>query len=314
MFKKIILLACVAAPTLFVACDGTPTPTLKTEVDTLTYALGISQSPTKENLIQYLASNEIDSTYIDEFMKGFKEGLESSNDKKKLAYQMGIQAGSSVKTRMFPEIEKQVFADDSTQHLSVKNFLAGFMEGYNDKFSIEKLNALNVTRDNANQYITETMKKLQEKANEKAFGANKKAGEDFIAKKKKEAGVKSLGSVFYKELKAGTGAIPTASDIVTVEYEGRLIDGTVFDSSASLPNKTAEFPCSGVIKGFSIALTNMKVDAEWEVYIPQEFAYGGNSTGAAIKPFSALIFKIKLVGIKKAATQQKDIVLPTQSK
>lgn len=125
-----------------------------------------------------------------------------------------------------------------------------------------------------------------------------KAGEEFMAKVEKQEGVKPLGGgVFYKEVKAGTGAKPTGDSKVRVNYEGRLIDGTVFDSSYER-GEAASFPVSGVIQGWQIALKAMPVGSEWEVYIPQYYAYGAQGSGEKIPPYSALVFKVELLGIE----------------
>lgn len=103
-----------------------------------------------------------------------------------------------------------------------------------------------------------------------------------MAKTAKEPGVKALGGgLLYKVLKSGSGAAPTASSTVVVDYEGRLIDGTVFDSSYRR-GESAEFPVNGVIQGWQIALKAMKPGDEWELYIPAYLAYGENGSGSNI--------------------------------
>jgi FKBP-type peptidyl-prolyl cis-trans isomerase FklB len=98
-------------------------------------------------------------------------------------------------------------------------------------------------------------------------------------------------------LTAGTGETPKATDKVTVKYEGKLIDGTVFDSSYKRNPQTSSFKCNEVIKGWTEALTMMPVGSKWELYIPQELAYGERPAGK-IKPYSTLIFTVELEGIE----------------
>ena len=93
------------------------------------------------------------------------------------------------------------------------------------------------------------------------------------------------------------------TDKVQVNYEGRLIDGTVFDASAKHGDKPAEFQPNQVIKGWTEALTMMPVGSKWQLYIPQQLAYGERNTGT-IKPYSALIFDVELVGIVGAKTEE----------
>ena len=101
----------------------------------------------------------------------------------------------------------------------------------------------------------------------------------------------------YKIIKEGNGAIPTDSSKVKVNYKGTLIDGTQFDSSYDRKEPTT-FRANQVIKGWTEALTMMPVGSKWELYIPQELAYGAREAGQ-IKPFSTLIFEVELVGIEK---------------
>ncbi|MDO5074571.1 MAG: FKBP-type peptidyl-prolyl cis-trans isomerase [Bacteroidales bacterium] len=297
--KKIFLATFVAATALLSACDGgnNPKPSLSNEVDSLSYALGVANSPTEQEIIQYLLQSGSDSTFVDDFFKGLKDGMNASNDKKDIAYRLGMQSGLQIKQGMFAQIESQVFAGDSTKHLSEKQFLAGMLNAKNGNSGLV-IGKDTMTRESIQPVLQDMMKKMSAAANEKLFGEAKKKSEDYIAKMAKTPGVQELaGGVYYKEIKAGTGATPKADEVVEVQYEGKLINGTVFDSSNE---KTVEFGANQVIKGWTIALTHMKVGSEWEVYIPWNLAYGEQAQGP-IPPFSALIFKIKLVGVKPAA-------------
>jgi FKBP-type peptidyl-prolyl cis-trans isomerase FklB len=141
------------------------------------------------------------------------------------------------------------------------------------------------------------MQSIKSRYMEKEFGPNKVAGEKFLAENAKKEGVKTLeGGVQYKVIKEGSGAIPSDTSRVKVNYEGRTLDGKVFDSTYKR-GEPAEFRCNQVIKGWTEALTHMPLGSEWEVYIPYELAYGENGAGNDIKPFSMLIFKIELLEI-----------------
>lgn len=301
--KKIFLATLVAATGMLSACDGgsNSKPNLSNEVDTLSYALGVAQSPTEQEIAQYLLQSGSDSTYVDEFFKGLKDGLNASNDKKDIAYRLGMQSGLQIKQRMFTEIEGQVFAGDSTKHLSTKKFLAGMINAKNGKsgFVVGKDT---LDREKIQPLVSEMIQKMSAKANEKLFGDNKKKSEEFIAKMAKTPGVKMLpGGVYYKEIKAGTGPMAKMDDVASVKYEGKLVNGTVFDASGE---GTRDFSPGQVVKGWSIALTNMKEGSEWEVYIPYTLGYGTQETGP-IPPYSALIFKITLVKVKPASANKE---------
>lgn len=127
---------------------------------------------------------------------------------------------------------------------------------------------------------------------------NYKAGVAFLEGVQKNPDVQSLGGgVFYKVIKEGQGAKPGQDSKVRVNYEGRLVDGTVFDSSYQR-GEAASFPVSGVITGWQIALKAMPVGSTWEVYIPYYYAYGETGSGKNIPPYSALVFKVELLAIE----------------
>ena len=148
--------------------------------------------------------------------------------------------------------------------------------------------------------VQNQMEFYQKRLMEQKYGENRVAGEKFLAENAKKDGVKLIpgSQVQYKVLKEGNGPVPKATDKVKVNYEGKLIDGTEFDSSYKR-NKPATFECNRVIKGWTEALTHMPVGSTWEIYIPQELAYGAQEQGGKIKPFSALIFKVELLSIEK---------------
>ncbi|NDL61428.1 FKBP-type peptidyl-prolyl cis-trans isomerase [Acerihabitans arboris] len=123
------------------------------------------------------------------------------------------------------------------------------------------------------------------------------AGQQFLETNAQEEGVRQTESgLQFKVLEQGEGAIPTRQDRVSVHYTGRLLDGTVFDSSVQR-GQPAEFPVNGVIPGWIEALTLMPVGSKWELYIPHGLAYGERGAGASIPPFSALIFEVELLEI-----------------
>jgi FKBP-type peptidyl-prolyl cis-trans isomerase FklB len=125
-----------------------------------------------------------------------------------------------------------------------------------------------------------------------------KDGEVFMEKNKKEAGMVTLPSgLQYKIVDAGEGKKPSKSDTVTVDYEGTLLNGTVFDSSYKR-GQPASFPVSGVIAGWTEALQLMPTGATWMLYIPPHLAYGKAGAGGLIGPNETLVFKVHLISIK----------------
>ena len=278
-------LAAVAAVMMYSCGNGTPKANLKSDVDTVSYAIGMAQT---QGLKDYLVSRlGVDTAYMDDFIKGLNEGANAGDDKKKAAYYAGIQIGQQISSQMVKGINHELFGDDSTKTISLKNFMAGFIAGTVGKGGL-------MTVDSAQQLAQDMMRQIKAKSMEKEFGPNKKAGEDFLAKNAKAEGVQVLPSgVQYKVLKEGTGAVPSDTSLVKVNYEGKTLEGKVFDSSY----KPANFRANQVIKGWTEALTHMPAGSVWEVYIPQELAYGERQQGSDIKPFSMLIFKIELLEV-----------------
>lgn len=282
---KKILAATFAAAALLNSCNnGTPKANLKTDIDTLSYEMGMVMSADEQDFANMLKQQGSDSAYVDAFLKGYTEGMKAADDKKKMAYNLGLQAGMQIKMQL-PMMEQQVFQGDSTKKVSVKNFVAGFLAQAKGKTTL-KVDGKLVDKKEANKRILAYM-----------FGKQRKEGQEFIAKKSKEKGVQKLSEgVLYKVIEAGSGTERcAATDSVKVKYEGKLVNGTVFDSSERQDGGIATIDLKNVIKGWQIAIPQMPVGATWEIYLPAEVGYGENGTGP-IPPFSALIFKITNLG------------------
>lgn len=289
--KKLTFVAAMAiAAATFTGCgNSTPKANLKTDVDTLSYAIGLAQT---QGLKEYLIGRmNIDTTYMDQFIKGLNEGANAGDDKGRAAYYAGIQIGQQISNQMITGINQEVFGSDSTKTISLKNFMAGFITGTTGKKGLMSI-------EEAGQVAQTKMSEIRAKVMEKEYGPNKAAGEKFLAENKKKDGVKTLPSgVQYKVIKVGNGAMPADTSMVKVHYEGKTLDGKVFDSSYK-NGQPVSLRANQVIKGWTEALVHMPVGSVWEVYIPQELAYGEREQGQ-IKPFSVLIFKIELISIEK---------------
>ena len=286
LFIGAMMMAFAAAT--FVSCgNSTPKADLKDEVDTLSYAMGMAET---QGLKEYLSDRlQIDTAYMDDFIKGLNDGANAGDDKKKAAYYAGIQIGQQISNQMVKGINHEVFGDDSTKTISLKNFMAGFVSGTTGKKGL-------MTVEQAAQVAQAKMMAIKAKNMEKEYGPNKVAGEKFLAANKKKPGVVTLPSgVQYKVIKEGNGPMPKDTSMVKVQYEGKTIDGKVFDSSYKR-GEPVSLRANQVIKGWTEALVHMPVGSVWEVYIPQNLAYGEREQGQ-IKPFSVLIFKIELVSL-----------------
>ena len=287
--KKFSILAAIAVAAILGSCtNGTPKANLKDDVDTLAYAIGLAQT---QGLKDYLTMRlEVDTTYMDEFVKGLNEAVNANGNKKKAAYYAGLQIGQQVSQQMIKSLNYEIYGDDSTRTISLKNFMAGFVSGTTGKGQL-------MTIDEASNTAQTMMASVKARVMEEKYGDWKKQCEDYMAEIAKKEGVKELGDgVYYEVLTEGTGAIPADTNRVSVHYEGKLLNDTIFDSSYQR-GEPAKFRCNQVIPGWTKALTNMPVGSTWMVYIPQEQAYGDRDTGK-ISPFSCLIFKIELLGIE----------------
>ena len=289
--KKVTIVAAMAiVAAAFTSC-GNPTPkaNLKSDLDSMSYAMGMAQTQgLKDDLVQRLG---VDTAYMDDFIKGLNEGANAGDDKKKNAYYAGIEIGKQVGNQMIKGINLEIFGEDSTKTISKKNFMAGFISGTTGTKGL-------MTMEQAGELAQKLMTDYKKNQTEKQFSENKAEGEKYVANYAKGKDVKKLkGGVLYKVIKAGTGALPTDTSMVKVHYEGKTIDGNVFDSSYKR-GEPVTLAANQVIPGWTTALTNMPVGSVWEIVIPQEQAYGDRAQ-RGIKPFSALIFKLELLGIEK---------------
>ena len=285
--KKIVLFAAIAAAVGFASCTAqAPKANLKNEVDTLSYMMGVNNT---QGLNDFLVGRMgVDLNDMDAFIEGFIEASTKTSKKDK-AYMAGLQIGQQVSADMFDGINQQIFGNDSVNSLNKTDFLAGFIAAVKGNAAF--------TLDSARVYVEKHADAIKAKALESRYGENKVAGEAFLAENAKKEGVVTTASgLQYKVIKEGKGEVPTETSTVKVNYKGTLIDGTEFDSSYKR-NEPTTFRANQVIKGWTEALTMMPVGSKWELYIPQELAYGARETGGSIKPFSTLIFEVELLEV-----------------
>ena len=291
--KKLNIFLAVALMTAFVftSCDNNKAklPTLKNQLDSLNYAFGLANGNGIKQYYLAADSANADSLKIKiaSLLKGLNDGLNSKVDEKHPELsELGKNIGSALK-----EQTKTGLMGDSTLVVDIDIIKQGLINGL-------KGSKVQMKPEEAQMYLQTTMQKIQEQKMERQFGANKTAGEKFLATNKSKAGVITTASgLQYEVIKKGTGALPTDTSRVKVHYHGTLIDGSTFDSSVDR-GEPAVFGVNQVIKGWTEALKLMPVGSKYKLYIPQELAYGGQDQGA-IKPFSALIFDVELLSIEK---------------
>ncbi len=201
----------------------------------------------------------------------------------RLSYALGLSMGNNFKASGIESINVQDFADGVS---AVFTGLAPRMSYDEAKAEIQK-------------FFTALEAKQQEAA--KAMGElNAKAGEEFLLENGKRAEVKTTPSgLQYEVLTEGSGEQPSANDQVVVHYTGKLIDGTVFDSSVDR-GMPATFGVTQVIPGWVEALQLMKAGSKWRLFIPSQLAYGPQGAGNVIGPNQTLIFDVELLEVKKS--------------
>lgn len=191
----------------------------------------------------------------------------------KVSYCFGLSIASNLLSSGVNTINTEAFVD------AIRTVYAGQMP--------------EIKPEEANRILQDYFNKLQNKRGKAA----KEAGEQFLKDNKSKEGVVTLESgLQYKVISTGNGAIPKSSDTVKCHYEGRLINGAVFDSSIRR-GEPAEFPVNGVIAGWVEALQLMPVGSKWQLYIPSDLAYGPHGAGQSIGPNETLIFDIELLDI-----------------
>lgn len=252
------------------------------------YAVGLLNTNGLKNYL--VARMNVDTAYMADFLKGFDTPAMTEEGKKLRAFSAGLEIRQQVQN-IISGLNHQIDESDSMKVVVDEKFIEGFRAGIVGEGALLSMDSAQEVTQKQMAYYTKT--KMERK-----YGANRLEGEVFLKANAKKDSVKTLpGGVQYKVLTQGSGEVPTATSKVKVNYEGRLIDGTVFDSSYKR-NQPATFGCDQVIKGWTEALTHMPVGSKWKIYIPQELAYGEREAGK-IKPFSTLIFVVELLEIEK---------------
>ena len=246
---------------------------LNNSSDSLSYAAGVALT---NGLVSYLLQQKMDTTMMSDFVRGLREGIRSVGDPKQKAYMVGLDIARQVNERMLPGISEEF--KDSPDSIISDLLCRGFIDAIEGDSTV-------FTYDAADKFFTEK-RALDKIAKEnKLYGPNREAGEQFLKENAKKDSVIVLPSgLQYKVLVKGDGEVPLEGQKVQVNYEGRLIDGTVFDASARHGDKPTEFKPNQVIKGWSEALTMMPVGSKWQLFIPYYLAYGNRSAGE-IKPY-----------------------------
>ncbi len=203
-----------------------------------------------------------------------------NQDFDRLSYALGLSMGNNFRASGIETLNVQDFADG----------VAAVFYGSQPKMTYDE------AKEEIQKYFTALQTK-QEEAAKVASEANEKAGKDFLDANGKRAEVKITPSgLQYEVLEEGNGPKPSKDDRVVVHYTGRLIDGTVFDSSEER-GEPATFGVTQVIPGWVEALQMMNAGSKWRLFIPSQLAYGPNGAGGVIGPNQTLIFDVNLIEV-----------------
>ena len=301
MKVKHIAIALLGA-VVFSACsdkkNNASSASLKSEADTISYTLGYLNTVPEAMLKEGLSKMGSDSAYAQKFIEGMTDAIRAAQNKEKMAYFLGAQQGLNVYQRFVQSIEHTIYPNDSTKHIDLQALIDGMNDAFKSECALKNEKGENMAPQEMDMLFQKIMlgiderNKLQDPANQEYAKAN----DAFMADIAKKEGVKPLGNgVFYKELKGSKGEKAAQGETLEVEYEGRLINDSIFDASSRYA-QPSQFPVGvgQAVPGFDIALSNIPVGAEWEVYIPYQQGYRAQAAGQ-IKPFSTLIFKMKAV-------------------
>lgn len=230
----------------------------------------------------------VDSAYIDYAIDGMQSKMNEKERKQAQAFAAGLQIGE-MNAKNLPAMNKQACGNADSIYIDRAEYERGMAEIVLGKEST-------LTPDSAEALVTRQFQHQQE--------VYKNLNIQWLANNKKQKGVKTTPSgLQYRVLTEGKGAIAADSVEVEVNYEGKLIDGSVFDSSYER-GQSATFSPKQVIKGWTEALTMMPEGSKWELYIPSELGYGERGNGQKIPGHSTLIFQVEVLKVKTAAPEK----------
>lgn len=264
------------------ACKTAPI-VLKSASDSLSYATGMTMS---NGLDAYLEQQfGITKELMPDFIRGLKEGISKRKDANFAAYGVGIAVSRQIESRLLPNMVSQF--EESKSPVNTEILYSGIVAAMSKDSTM-------MSPATAAKFFKEQEIAIRQQRE----AENKAKNEAFMAENKAKEGVVTLPSgLQYRIIKKGTGAIPKATDDVQVIYEGKTIDGKVFDSTAKHGTEFDTFNVGGLIKGWTEALQLMPVGSKWEIFIPYNLAYGERGAGRDIAPYSTLIFTLELKDI-----------------
>ena len=279
------------------ACKTAPI-VLKSAADSLSYATGMTMS---NGLDAYLEQQfGITKELMPDFIRGLKEGISKRKDANFAAHGVGIAVSRQIESRLLPNMVSQF--EESKSPIDTEILYSGIVAAMSKDTTM-------MSPATAAKFFKEQEIAIRQQRE----AENKAKNEAFMVENKAKEGVVTLPSgLQYRIIKKGTGAIPKATDDVQVIYEGKTIDGKVFDSTAKHGTEFDTFNVGGLIKGWTEALQLMPVGSKWEIFIPYNLAYGERGAGRDIAPYSTLIFTLELKDIDGVHEVKPSTVTPSK--
>lgn len=290
--KRFVSVLLIGIALCIVSCKhelNIPEAQLKSNLDTLSYCLGVFEAIDSESFKNHLNYNQISEENTNDFLNGLYAGM-SNKDKEDLgspeadeAYGLGFQMGEQLQKSRIYGTEKMIGLGEK-ERLSAEIMARGFADNALGKVTL-KIDGKTLDRNSAEKIGDRIIQNLSARINNEKY-SNKE-------------GVKALtDGIYYRVIKEGNGPKPKADSEVEVVYEGRLYDGTEFDATSKHGTPTSTLNLAKVISGWRKAMMAMPVGSKWEIYIPSKEAYGEKGVPGSIPPYASLIFTIDFIAIK----------------
>jgi FKBP-type peptidyl-prolyl cis-trans isomerase FklB len=259
----------------------------KTDIDTLSYFWGMARAEGIKNYLTMQAG--VDTNYMEAFYKGFRDGAKHYGPED-IAYMEGKRIALMINNQWYSNMNSEIFLGDSGLTLNRHLMLSGFYQGVRNNDDAKTMQA--------QSYSQMMLERVKDGYKRTKFADLIAVGEKLLADNAGKADIQTTSSgLQYRIVTEGTGALPGDRAKVKVNYRGTLADGTEFDSSYKNGAPTT-FRVNSVIRGWTEALKMMPVGSKWELFIPQDLAYGTGGQLPTIPPYSTLIFEVELLEIE----------------
>jgi len=286
--KRVCILTVIITLIALGSCTSFSRKTqLKTDIDTMSYFFGMSRANDIMNYLMFQAS--VDTSYMDAFYKGFREGAKHYSPKD-IAYYEGVHIAQMINNQWIENLNYDIFMSDSGYTVNRNAVLSGSYHGLKNRDETKTMHF--------QTYSQILVERIKDDYRKEKYAELIAAGEKILADNSNNPEIHITESgLQYKVITEGKGAIPDDRAKVKVNYRGTLADGTEFDSSYK-NDAPSSFRVGSVIRGWSEALQLMPTGSKWELYIPHNLGYGVTGQPPSIPPYATLIFEVELLEIE----------------